>query len=298
MTSSFHRVLVGFDGSEPARDALVLAQRLADPDGELLLAYVEVHRGFGLPHGRHRQPPEDVLAAGRAEVDGTFRVETVECEASSAARGLTELAEQTRVDLVVIGARHGSAERRTTPGATALRLLQGAPCAVAISPLGMREHERFHHVGVAYDGSPEADVAVAAAYALAARDGTAVSMFLVLPASGVGAAGETSAQAEAALQSRRNRAQQQLDTAADAAPDGVNPRTVLLYGDAPGQITRASDGIVDVLFTGSRGYGPVQRALAGSVSEQLLLSATQPVVVLPRGGARRTEPPAGAHTQT
>jgi nucleotide-binding universal stress UspA family protein len=294
VTSSFHRVLVGFDGSEPARDALVLAQRLADPDGELLLAYVDVHRAFRLAHGRHRPPAEDLLAAARAEVDGTVRIETVECEASSAARGLTELAEQTRVDVVVIGAHHGSAERRTTPGATALRLLQGAPCAVAIAPLGMREHEPFHHVGVAYDGSPEADVAVAAAYALAARDGTAVSLFLVLPPSGLTATSETSAQVEAALQSRRNRAHQKLDTAADSAPDGVNPRTVLLYGDAPEQITRAGEGIVDVLFCGSRGYGPLQRALAGSVSEQLLLSATQPVVVLPRGGAQRSEAPAEA----
>jgi nucleotide-binding universal stress UspA family protein len=41
---------------------------------------------------------------------------------------------------------------------------------------------------------------------------------------------------------------------------------------------------VDILFTGSRGYGPVHRAVAGSVAEALLNDATQPVVVMPRSG--------------
>jgi nucleotide-binding universal stress UspA family protein len=33
---------------------------------------------------------------------------------------------------------------------------------------------------------------------------------------------------------------------------------------------------------GSRGYGPIQRALLGSVSEELLARARHPVLVVPR----------------
>ena len=282
MTMAFSRVLVGFDDSTPAGDALVLAQRLVDPDGELLLACVDAQRGFRLPHPRPHGGSADVLAAGRAQVTIATPVSLLERPASSAARGLLELAEQERPDLLVVGAHHGTAESRTTPGTTALRLLQGAPCAVAIAPLGLREVDRFHHVGVAFDGSAEAHAALAAGYALAARDGAAVSIFRAMTTGGVTYAGAETPQLDAATQAQRTRAQDQLDAAADAAPAGVNPRTVLLRGEPATEIARASSGIVDVLFTGSRGHGPLHRVFAGSVSQALLLAATQPLIVLPR----------------
>ena len=87
------------------------------------------------------------------------------------------------------------------------------------------------------------------------------------------------------LQLRRSEIQDRLDAAAETAPAGVNPRTVMLHGDAAVEIARACDGVVDVLFAGSRGYGPVHRTLAGSVSEALMLASTQPVVILPRACA-------------
>jgi nucleotide-binding universal stress UspA family protein len=77
-------------------------------------------------------------------------------------------------------------------------------------------------------------------------------------------------------------AHQLLDEAAGEAPAGVNPRTLLLRGVPGGVIPAACDGIVDLLVAGSRGYGPMQRALLGSVSEALADGATQPVLVLPR----------------
>lgn len=55
------------------------------------------------------------------------------------------------------------------------RLLHGAPCAVAVAPAGAREAGSFRHVGIAYDGTPEARAALAAGYALAAGDHAAVS---------------------------------------------------------------------------------------------------------------------------
>jgi nucleotide-binding universal stress UspA family protein len=39
---------------------------------------------------------------------------------------------------------------------------------------------------------------------------------------------------------------------------------------------------VDVLFCGSRGYGPARRVLLGGVSTRLLRKARRPVVVVPR----------------
>ena len=125
---------------------------------------------------------------------------------------------------------------------------------------------------------------MAAGYALAARDGAAASLFYVLGAAGAGWSGPPPEEVDRGMRANRLRAQEQLDAAADAAPAGVNPRTVLLYGDPTQRIAAACDGVVDVLFAGSRGYGPLHRALGGSVSEALVLTATQPFVVTPRSG--------------
>jgi nucleotide-binding universal stress UspA family protein len=41
---------------------------------------------------------------------------------------------------------------------------------------------------------------------------------------------------------------------------------------------------VDVLFCGSRGYGPGRRVVLGGVSTRLVRGARRPVVVVPRSG--------------
>jgi nucleotide-binding universal stress UspA family protein len=210
-----------------------------------------------------------MLDTARATVRAGIRVRERAPVAASAARGLTELAEAEGADLIVIGSsRHGDTGHIRLER-TAGRLLQGAPCAVAIAPAGLREHGDFRHAGVAYDGSPEARSALAVAYDVAARCGSAVSLFFAVP--------ESEPDAVAA----RRQAETALDEAADSAPAGVNPRTVLVRGGAP-VIRVACDGVVDLLVTGSRGYGPLQRALAGSFSEALTEGASHPVIVVPR----------------
>ena len=63
---------------------------------------------------------------------------------------------------------------------------------------------------------------------------------------------------------------------------GSGPRPLLLHGHAAEQIARRTDGVVDLFFAGSRGYGPLRRALLGSVSGELVRNAGCPVVITPR----------------
>lgn len=281
--TAFGRVVVGIEASPGSAEALGLAQRLVATGGLLLLAAIDPQRSFRLPHGHARRPRNEALEAARSELPEELEVTCVERAAASAARGLTEIAEEQRADLLVLGSRPGPAGR-IAPGRTVHRLLQGAPCAVAVAPADGGGRDRFRHVGVAYDGSPEADAALEAAYATAAGHGAAVSLFLVTPGPGGGYGGLPAPEVDRVTQDERRRAHERLDAAAEAAPAGVNPRTVVLHGEPAREIARACDGIVDLLFCGSRGYGPMQRALAGSVSEALLAAATQPVVVTPRTG--------------
>ncbi len=282
--AGFGRVLIGFDGSERAEEALALAQRMLDPQrGAILLAHIDVEHILRVP--RHRRAPRgaELLAAGRAQLGPDVPVTELARVSASVARGITELAEEQHADLVVVGSSGPGA----SPGRTALRLLQGAPCAVSISAAGRRDTGAFHHVGIAYDGTPESTAAMRTAYALAARDGAAVTLYHSVVGGAAATSGGSARELERAALAPRLEAQQLLDTAADGAPRGVNPRTVLLHGDPGPKIAAAADGILDILFAGSRGYGPMHRALAGSVSESLLRSSTQPVVVMPRAGAAR-----------
>lgn len=294
MTPVFSRVMVGFDGSESSHDALALALRLLDPDGgELLLVHVEQRRAFRA----RRRAAQHAFPEWRAAVPPAVRRRELARSASSAARGLTELAEAEHADLIVLGSHRGP-ELRITPGTIALRLLQGAPCALALAPKGSRDPDRFHHLGVAYDGAAESRDALAVAYALADRDGAAVSVYHAIPRFGTAYAGAGARDVDAALLRVRLDAQELLDAAADAAPPGVNPETVLVNDEAE-RIAQECDGIVDLLVMGSRGYGPLRRVLAGSTSEALLLHATQPVLVVPRtAGASPPQPEAARAAAT
>ena len=202
--------------------------------------------------------------------------------ASSAARGLTELAEHEHADLIAIGSAKGADGDRIGLARTAGRLLHGAPCAVAVAPPGLRDTGPFHHVGVALDDSREAAAALAVAFAIARRDGSAMTLYSALE--------HVVDRSEAGSRRMRLELQDRLDRAADAAPSGVNPGTVLVYGAAGERIAEACDGAVDLLVVGSRGYGPLQRALLGSVSEELISRARHPVLVIPRQPARATVP--------
>jgi nucleotide-binding universal stress UspA family protein len=269
----FHTVLVAYDGSPGAEDALRVGERLWAPgDGGLILACVAPAAPAWSTEESAREEHDAtraMLEEGRSHVDRGVRVRLVSRSAESSARGLTELAESEGADLIVVGPSAHSRDGGVATGRTANRLLQGAPCAVAVTPAGF-DAERFQHVGVAYDASPEADAALAAGYAIAARDGAAITLVSALPAA--------SAECE--------ELDEQLAMAVAAAPEGVDSRTTVVYGDPAAAIRQACDGIVDLMMAGSRGYGPVRRALTGSISAGLVERAPHPVVVMPRPGAR------------
>jgi nucleotide-binding universal stress UspA family protein len=285
--AGFRRVLVAYDGSPSGEDALALAPRLCDPvGGALLLACVVPDRGLHL-HGRRstasaEEDARATLADVRATLPPGLHVGLRTPRASSPARGLTELAEHEAADLIAIGSAKGASDGRIGLARTAGRLLQGAPCAVAIAPPGLRETGPFRHIGVALDGSAEAAKALATGFSIARRDGSAMTLYSALD--------ESVDLADEGRRKLRRELQERLDHAADSAPDGVNPGTVLLHGPSGKVIADACDGVVDLLVVGSRGYGPIQRALLGSVSEELVARARHPMLVIPRQPARAGGP--------
>ena len=297
----FRTIVVGYDGPARGDDAIALAEALRDPrHGSLLLTSAYLPTPVAAPlviaPPDLRDPTEASLAEARAQLEGRVPARTISVPAAPA-RALTETAEREHADLVVVGSSHHGPVGRVLPGTTAERLLHGAPCAVAVAPRGYQGGD-IRHIGVAYEGSPEAEAALRAAEALALELDAALTVYCVVeppPATDSVIAAGTGAEWPSVTAKQHGR--QLLYYVADHAPQGLSLETLLLHGHAAEQIARRTAGVIDVLFAGSRGYGPLRRALLGSVSGALVRDAGCPVVITPRSAVvahRRVTPPAEA----
>lgn len=81
---------------------------------------------------------------------------------------------------------------------------------------------------------------------------------------------------------RKLAACRELDQALAVAPDGVPVEPRLVWGSPAGALFEQAGADVDLLVAGSRSYGALHRAIAGSVSGHLLAAGKVPVLVTPR----------------
>lgn len=281
------RIIVGYDDGEGARDALALGRLLAAAlDAEPIVTAV-------LPEGDahalssaavadlSRQMERDLSERTRAaaiEVGG--REEIV--RAASPAKGLHDVAEDMEADAIVVGC-HAGLPGQVRAGHTALRLLQGAPCAVALAPVGHRHVDPTLRVlGVGLDGSDESRGALASAIELA--DGGTLRLMAVAPirVEGSWAHGSWGQGLQGLGESAPEIARRDLDEAVALTPAGLRPSTTVLIGDAAAELAEEASKGVDLLCLGSRGFGPLRRVLLGSVSSTVVRDAPCPVLVVPR----------------
>ena len=141
---------------------------------------------------------------------------------------------------------------------------------------------RYRHVLVAFDASPEAQLALAHAVAMAQVYRAKVALVAVVPPPPL-----LSWQAPGGMRGIHEAEQEELEKAlreaADDVPDDLSVTTQLLDGDPARELLRlARDGDFDVIVMGSRGRGRVTAALLGSVSNRVMHDAGVPVIVIHR----------------
>jgi len=283
----FENVLVGVDGRAGGRDAIALASHLIDRDGKLTLVHVH-SGGVRLTHPitaglaqEEREAAGALLERERERAGAELpAAELLPVAAPSPGRGLHEQAEQLRADLLVVGSTSQGAFGRARLADHTRAALNGAPCAVAIAPLGYAEHPTpIAKIGVAYNGTPESEAALEMARSLAAATRASIDALEVVTiptASYGGLAGPALGDTINVMIDEANGRMKALQ--------GVEGRAV--YGLA-GEELAAFGGEVDLLIVGSRGYGPVKRLVLGSTSDFLERHARCALLVLPRGVAER-----------
>ena len=268
MSEPFRKIVVGYDATPGAADALKLATVIAKPTGaELVIASVHP-AGAGHEAAAQRQ-----LGEALRHLPYAARPDLVPAVSRSVPQGLHEIAESQRADLVAVGRGHLDA-----------RLMQGAPCAIAVAPPGLRDDQDagLRVIGVAYDGSREAESALIVAEALALRAGAALRIIGVLEPGAVPVAAFGGFYGYCSPELGRDALHDALEKAADSVSPQVRAQTELASGSAVDELV-ARSGLLDLLVTGSRGYGPLRRVLLGAVSAGLVKSSSCPVLVVPRG---------------
>jgi nucleotide-binding universal stress UspA family protein len=280
MKAMFENVIVGVDGSSSGRDAVALAAQLIDPNGRMTLMHVYQGDLDPLnalaPSARSEAQSASQQLLERERAAAGVEAEIVSNAALSAGRALHEQAERQRADLVVVGSCSRSAVGRAMLGDETRSALNGAPCAVAIAARGFAETPAaLARIGVAYNGSPESQAALAVAHVLAASRETTVQALEVvsMPVYGVGLFATPVAGPIDELLAQANRRMAELADVDGRAAYALVPREQLA---AFGQD-------LDLLVVGSRSYGPVRRMMLGSTSDYLERHARCSLLVLPRG---------------
>lgn len=208
----------------------------------------------------------------------------------SPAGALHELADEEAAGLLVIGSSPRGQAARVLPSAVTDRLLNGAPCPVAVaSPsFSLRDVAKEPQlVGIAFTDTPDGHAALRTACTLAARAHGRVRVLTVDEPSDRSFAGpRDDVVLENMARARRAAAEKVLHLGLARVPDGGSAGGEILSGD-PADALAAASSDLDLLVCGSRGYGPARTLLLGGTSHALVRTAACPVVVVPPGSPLR-----------
>ena len=264
----FGTTLVGVDGAEGGLDAVALARVLARPGGDVLLVHV------GADDRRHHGRDSDAALA-EAETalgrGGAGAVRRCPVHASGVPEGLRSVALQELADVIVVGSHHrqglGRVWSRDHAGAT----LREAPCPVAIAPRGFRDRpaDPLRVIGVGFDDTASAMMALLLARRLARRSGAAIHAIWVVDRSNW-------PDADTARGRNAVRATRRL-----AEIDGIEGITVEGDADAAWHELADFSRRVDVLVLGSHHHRLLHRIVVGNTVRGLVRRAACPILILP-----------------
>lgn len=231
-----------------------------------------------LEPGSDAEPEEDTgrfVAVNRREI-----------KAPSPAAGLHRVLAKEHPALVVAGSPTRAALGHVGLGTTTERLLDGAPCPVAIAPRGWTERP-LGAIAVAMLPSPEGRAALDLAAALAHAAAVPLRLVMVL---------SDSPDADETVELAKELTSEALVTESTGASAVLGPaltsaahvRAPLIEADADVYVGDPTDTLVrasaraGLLVLGSRAYGTGAEVHAGGVARSVLASARCPVIVVPR----------------
>jgi nucleotide-binding universal stress UspA family protein len=273
----------------------------ADVSAPILVAYSPKagDRGpinFAEAAARATGAPLVVVAAGAGGDDAAGRLRSelgladdvdVRPVDGSPARAITEVIEELRPGLVVVGSTHRGGIGRVMASSTAEKVIHGCAAPVAVVP---HQHEMpsggVRLIAAGFEATDEGRTALRVAAALARATGATMVLdpkHAEDQAPGL-LARTTHDQSLSENRHTRDRlvSQDALEAAIAELATGVETEPDVLYQE-PLEGLQAASQRADLLVVGPRAYGPMHSVMLGGVSRKLIASAACPVLVLPRG---------------
>jgi nucleotide-binding universal stress UspA family protein len=268
----FHRILVGFDGTDTGQDGLALSMGLAKAFGShVVVAYVydeELSAASRQAAAELAEHANAILAGARERVSQALAVEFRSLAASSPAHGLHDLAVGDGAGLIVIGSRRLGPWTKEALGGVSENVLRAAPCAVAVAPRAYRDDGGFvpQRIGVGWVPTDEGNYALEVACEIALTTGGSVEVV-------------TTTSAIRTVEDLGNRARQAARAVTSGLPAEVPVTIHAQVAKAPDELIGRS-GAMDLIVLGARGYGPPRTMLLGSVSSRVVPEAHCPTMIL------------------
>ena len=169
------KIIVSYDGTENDLDALALGRLFAGAGASLSLAYVRHTQETERGRERLAEHEAEALLEAGGSVLGQPDVPRHVVFSGSTPEGLRELALAEHADLIVFGSEYRTATGHVDPQASARRLLDGGPVALALAPAGFAERTDFQVRTIAAIGEDGDPCALETAEALASRFGAAIA---------------------------------------------------------------------------------------------------------------------------
>lgn len=294
-------ILIGFDGSEHARDALLYAARAAQRAGAQLTvvnAYTIPPMVYGVPAEFSVEDSLEVharaiLDEAREQLDGYPGKVTYLIERGDAAGVMVGLSSEAR--LAVVGARGRGGFVGRILGSVSSALPAHSHCPTVVVPAGYAEGaplgpERFapsqdgSPVVVGVDGSDRSRVAaLVGAKVATARSAPLVLSMTVPPPESFNpwypGAGINSEATMSRLQELEGEIEQEAAHLRELFPS-LRTTVRVELGD-PVEALAEGSATAQLTVVGTRGHGRVVSTLLGSVSRGVLLRATGAVMVAP-----------------
>jgi nucleotide-binding universal stress UspA family protein len=274
-------IVIAIDATQHSVDPLALGKLLGEATkAPLIVAHAFDDDAPGAPDEAERVATELATAAGVTPAD--YRL----VPTRKHARELQRITEEDSTGVLVIGSTtKGRLGRLLAGGGVGDRLLGGAACPVAVAPHGYAAGApgRLSRIGVAYDGSEDARIALDAAHKVARAGQARIRLLSVFERAAFGGAGGAfgAGSVNRTMRAELERAYQ--EALADAR-EGLEIEGRLVEGSASDVLVRESADL-DLLVMGSRGFGPSGAVLLGGTTAHFMRNGQCPALVTPRDTA-------------
>lgn len=283
----YNTILVGFDGSEYSRAALIESSNWVKRHGGRVVMVHAVYfdeEEFSIAHEQRERRFElgkKVCYQTRETISSEFGidVESLVCEGEPP-DVIADIAREKKVELISMGTYGRRGLKRLIMGSVTSKVILNAPCDVMVVKRPCSEcRGEYKSILVPFDGSEFSKRALERACELSKIDSAEITALYVIPRYEEMIEFLRTESIKRAMAEEAERILAGARTV--ASQKGVSIATTIKEGHAGERIIEMADTLKnDLIVIGTYGWKGVSRAIMGSTTERVIMNASCPVLTV------------------